>query len=110
MFEKCTYFCLLSKIIDEILVTNDFFPPCINFFFFSLSPDAVCPDNLPDQLWYCLAMCISSGVAVFPDFLYDFVDYPLHKFLYSGKNNVHLLFVAFCWLFVMGRLLTERYA
>lgn len=58
-------------------------------FLFSLSPDSVCPDNLPDQLWCCLAMCISSGVAVFPDFLYDFFDYPLHKFLYSGKSNIH---------------------
>lgn len=79
-----------------------FFPPSINVLFFSyfcfLSPDSICLDNLPDQLWCCLAMCISSGVAVFSDFLHDFFDYSLHKFLYSGKNNINQLFLAFCWL------------
>jgi len=30
-------------------------------------------------------------VAVFPDFLYDFFDYPLHKFLHSGKTNISRL-------------------
>lgn len=79
----------------------------ISLIFCFLSPDSVCLDNLPDQLWCCLAMCISSGVAVFSDFLYDFFDYPLHKFLYSGKSNSHQLFLAFCSLYLTGKLLQK---
>lgn len=78
------------------------------FCFVFLSPDSVCPDNLPDQLWCCLAVCVSSGVAVFPDFLYDFLDYPLHKFLHSGKSNIHRFFVAFCWFCIIGKLFYRK--
>lgn len=53
--------------------------------------DSVCLDNLPDQLWCCLAVCISYGVAVFSDFLHDFFDYPLHKFLYSDLQQEGIL-------------------
>lgn len=105
------YSLLVLEITVEILVTHGFFPPSINVLHFSyfcfLSPDSVRLDNLPDQLWCCLAMCISSGMAVFSDFLHDFFDYPLHKFLYSGKSNIHQLFLAFCWLYLTGKLLQK---
>ncbi|XP_037248230.1 elongation of very long chain fatty acids protein 5 isoform X2 [Falco rusticolus] len=92
-----TFFFILRKNNHQITVLHVYHhATMLNIWWFVMNwvpcgHYSVCPDNLPDQLWCCLAMCISSGLAVFPDFLYDFFDYPLHKFLYSDLQQEGIL-------------------
>lgn len=47
----------------------------------------VCADHHPDQLRGHLAVRLPSWLVVFPDWIHDFSDCPLHKLLYSGKSH-----------------------
>lgn len=50
-------------------------------------PASVCADHHPDQLWGHLAVYLPSRLVVFPDWIHDFSDHPLHKLLHSGKSH-----------------------
>ena len=50
-------------------------------------PASVCADHHPDQLWGRLAVHLPSRLVVFPDWIHDFSDRPLHKLLHSGKSH-----------------------
>lgn len=53
----------------------------------SLPPASVRADNHPDQLWGRLAVCIPSWLVIFPDWIHDFSDCSLHKFLRSDLQQ-----------------------
>lgn len=56
-----------------------------------LSPlGPVCTDNHPDELWGHLAMYLPPRVVVFPDWIHDFPDCPLHELLHSGNPHLSL--------------------
>lgn len=48
---------------------------------------SVCADDHPDQLRGHLAVCVPSGLVIFPDWIHDFPDHSFHKFLHSDLQQ-----------------------
>lgn len=57
----------------------------------SLPPASVCADNHPNQLRCHLAMYVPPWLAIFPDWIHDFSDCSLHKFLHSDLQQEGVL-------------------
>uniref|UniRef100_A0A4W2DZG1 Elongation of very long chain fatty acids protein n=1 Tax=Bos indicus x Bos taurus TaxID=30522 RepID=A0A4W2DZG1_BOBOX len=88
-----TFFFILRKNNHQITVLHVYHhASMLNIWWFVMNwvpcgHSSVCADHHPDQLWGHLAVYLPSRLVVFPDWIHDFSDHPLHKLLHSDLQQ-----------------------